>query len=243
MNGSCTTRPRRATRVNYPEHTYVGWCSCRGKRGLGILIAPKRRTLRNENSRTTGGILPSGAAPMAGSVCLGSSTLGSLWSCDGARIDSWCTGLCRQHRQHPRSRYLRSGGSPTELSAVARSGSGRACPMLRLHACRTQHDGGGRQPRPELQVPDRLVPRDASTYPRDSLALFAPVEAPRPADDVRIVPVRQEQLKDNLGGRYRALDAPARGMGRRPPRSRRVRAGGGVGLAAVLAARPAPLLP
>ena len=45
-------------------------------------------------------------------------------------------------------------------------------------------------------------------YPRDSLALFAPVEVPRPADDVRIVPVRQEQLKDSLGGGYRALDAP-----------------------------------
>ena len=45
-------------------------------------------------------------------------------------------------------------------------------------------------------------------YPRDALAFFASVEAPRPAEDVRIVPVRQEQLKDRLRGGYRALDAP-----------------------------------
>ena len=45
-------------------------------------------------------------------------------------------------------------------------------------------------------------------YPRDSLAFFAPGEAPAPKDDVRITPVRQEQLKDRLAGGYRALDAP-----------------------------------
>ena len=45
-------------------------------------------------------------------------------------------------------------------------------------------------------------------YPRDALAFFAPAEAPAPEDDVTIVPLRQEQLKDRLGGGYRALDAP-----------------------------------
>ena len=45
-------------------------------------------------------------------------------------------------------------------------------------------------------------------YPRDSLAFFAPEEAPDPADQVRIVPVRQEQLKERLGNRFRELDVP-----------------------------------
>ena len=45
-------------------------------------------------------------------------------------------------------------------------------------------------------------------YPRESLAFFAPEEAPAPDDDVRVVPARQEQLTDRLGDRYRALDAP-----------------------------------
>ena len=45
-------------------------------------------------------------------------------------------------------------------------------------------------------------------YPRDALAFFAPAEGPAPEDDVRIVPVRQEQLKDRLGAGYRALDVP-----------------------------------
>ena len=45
-------------------------------------------------------------------------------------------------------------------------------------------------------------------YPREALAFFAPEEAPRPADAVRIVPVREEQLQERLGGRYRRLDVP-----------------------------------
>ena len=45
-------------------------------------------------------------------------------------------------------------------------------------------------------------------YPRDALAFFAADEAPRPDDDVSIVPVRQEQLKERLGDRFRALDTP-----------------------------------
>ena len=45
-------------------------------------------------------------------------------------------------------------------------------------------------------------------YPREALAFFAPGEAPAPDDEVRIVPVRQEQLKERLGGRYRELDVP-----------------------------------
>ena len=45
-------------------------------------------------------------------------------------------------------------------------------------------------------------------YPREALAFFAPSEAPAPDDDVRIVPARQEQLKERLGDRWRELDVP-----------------------------------
>ena len=45
-------------------------------------------------------------------------------------------------------------------------------------------------------------------YPRDALAFFAPDEAPKPGDSVRIVPARQEQLKERLGNRFRELDVP-----------------------------------
>ena len=45
-------------------------------------------------------------------------------------------------------------------------------------------------------------------YPRDALAFFAAEEAPAPGDEVEIVPVRQEQLKERLGDRFRELDAP-----------------------------------
>ena len=45
-------------------------------------------------------------------------------------------------------------------------------------------------------------------YPRHALAFFAAEEAPAPEDDVRIVPVRQEQLQERLGQRYRELDTP-----------------------------------
>ena len=45
-------------------------------------------------------------------------------------------------------------------------------------------------------------------YPREALAFFAAGEAPSPADEVRIVPARQEQLQDRLGGHYRELDVP-----------------------------------
>ncbi|MXY52303.1 MAG: DUF4351 domain-containing protein [Gammaproteobacteria bacterium] len=45
-------------------------------------------------------------------------------------------------------------------------------------------------------------------YPRDALAFFAAEEAPEPGDDVQVVPLRQEQLKERLGDRFRELDAP-----------------------------------
>ena len=45
-------------------------------------------------------------------------------------------------------------------------------------------------------------------YPRDALVFFAPEEAPGPEDEVRILPVRQEQLQERLGQRYRELDTP-----------------------------------
>ena len=45
-------------------------------------------------------------------------------------------------------------------------------------------------------------------YPRDALAFFAPEEAPLREDEVSVIPVRQEQLKDRLGTHYRELDTP-----------------------------------
>ncbi len=45
-------------------------------------------------------------------------------------------------------------------------------------------------------------------YPRDALAFFAAEEAPRPEDDARVIPIRQEQLQERLGERFRELDAP-----------------------------------
>ena len=45
-------------------------------------------------------------------------------------------------------------------------------------------------------------------YPSEALAFFAPEEAPQPSDDVRIIPVREEQLQAHLSGRYRRLDVP-----------------------------------
>ncbi len=45
-------------------------------------------------------------------------------------------------------------------------------------------------------------------YPREALALFAPEEAPAPEEAAQVVPVRQEQLKERLGDRFRALDTP-----------------------------------
>ena len=45
-------------------------------------------------------------------------------------------------------------------------------------------------------------------YPRQALAFFAPDEAPERDDEASFVPVRQEQLKERLGGRFRALDTP-----------------------------------
>ena len=43
-------------------------------------------------------------------------------------------------------------------------------------------------------------------YPRQALEFFAPGEAPARDDEARCVPVRQEQLKAHLGGRFRELD-------------------------------------
>ena len=45
-------------------------------------------------------------------------------------------------------------------------------------------------------------------HPREALEFFAPEEAPRPDDDVSIVPARQEQLQRRLGDRHRELDVP-----------------------------------
>ena len=45
-------------------------------------------------------------------------------------------------------------------------------------------------------------------YPREALSFFAPEEAPMPADEVEVTPVRQEQLQEALGRSFRELDAP-----------------------------------
>jgi hypothetical protein len=45
-------------------------------------------------------------------------------------------------------------------------------------------------------------------YPRQALAFFAEVEAADLPAEVRITPVRQEQLQERLGERFRELDVP-----------------------------------
>jgi hypothetical protein len=45
-------------------------------------------------------------------------------------------------------------------------------------------------------------------YPVQSIQFFAEPEAERCASGARIVPIRQEQLKDRLGDRFRELDVP-----------------------------------
>ena len=45
-------------------------------------------------------------------------------------------------------------------------------------------------------------------YPFDALRLFAASEAPRYHQGVVITPIRQQQLQQQLGGRYRELDVP-----------------------------------
>ena len=45
-------------------------------------------------------------------------------------------------------------------------------------------------------------------YPREALSFFASEEAPLPGDEVRITPVRQEQMQERLGTRFRELDTP-----------------------------------
>ncbi len=47
-------------------------------------------------------------------------------------------------------------------------------------------------------------------YPLQALRFFAPTEAARIPDTVRITPIRQEQLKPRLGDRFRELDCPLR---------------------------------
>ncbi|TCT20091.1 DUF4351 domain-containing protein [Thiobaca trueperi] len=45
-------------------------------------------------------------------------------------------------------------------------------------------------------------------YPREAIAFFAAAEASALDDAVRILPVRQEQLQERLGERFRELDVP-----------------------------------
>ncbi|AGA32223.1 hypothetical protein TVNIR_0521 [Thioalkalivibrio nitratireducens DSM 14787] len=45
-------------------------------------------------------------------------------------------------------------------------------------------------------------------YPREAIALFAASEAQAIDADARVTPVRQEQLQERLGERFRELDVP-----------------------------------
>ena len=45
-------------------------------------------------------------------------------------------------------------------------------------------------------------------YPHEALAFFAEGEAGENLNQARIIPIRQEQLKDRLGDRFRELDVP-----------------------------------
>ncbi len=45
-------------------------------------------------------------------------------------------------------------------------------------------------------------------YPREALEFFSPLEARGIGHDAHIVPLRQEQLKERLGDRFRELDVP-----------------------------------
>ncbi len=45
-------------------------------------------------------------------------------------------------------------------------------------------------------------------YPRQALAFYAAAEAAGIDEDARIVPIRQEQLQERLGERFRELDVP-----------------------------------
>ncbi len=45
-------------------------------------------------------------------------------------------------------------------------------------------------------------------YPREALAFFAQEETGEDLRQARIIPIRQEQLKDRLGDRFRELDVP-----------------------------------
>ena len=45
-------------------------------------------------------------------------------------------------------------------------------------------------------------------YPRESMRFFAAAEAMQVDQGARILPVREEQLKERLGERFRELDVP-----------------------------------
>ena len=45
-------------------------------------------------------------------------------------------------------------------------------------------------------------------YPREALSLFAEQEAEAIDASARIIPIREEQLKEKLGDSYRRLDVP-----------------------------------
>ncbi len=74
-------------------------------------------------------------------------------------------------------------------------------------------------------------------YPRESLEFFAAEECGEMGSDVRITPVRQEQLKDRLGDSFHELDTPLLTEGCSVCPRRRERAG------QILCPQDSPLLP
>jgi hypothetical protein len=49
---------------------------------------------------------------------------------------------------------------------------------------------------------------DIVDYPHDAVQFFAAAEAAHVDKRVRIIPIREEQLKERLGDRFRELDVP-----------------------------------
>ncbi len=61
---------------------------------------------------------------------------------------------------------------------------------------------------PETPDYDQTFKNLIVDYPREAIAFFAGREAARVDDTVRVLPIRQEQLKERLRHHYRALDTP-----------------------------------
>jgi hypothetical protein len=59
-------------------------------------------------------------------------------------------------------------------------------------------------------------------YPRQAVGFFAAVEAQAIDAGARILPIREEQLKERLGERFRELDVPPASLSRKAAQIRRL---------------------